>query len=36
MTSAITTTFDAAGRLVVPKAIRKAAGLEPKTPLEIR
>lgn len=30
------TTIDQAGRIVVPKAIREAAGLSPGTPLEIR
>src|SRR5579884_2496742 len=30
------TTIDQAGRIVVPKAIRKAVGLSPGTPLEIR
>lgn len=30
------TTIDHAGRVVVPKAIRKAVGLSPGTPLEIR
>lgn len=30
------TTIDQAGRIVVPKAIRKAVGLAPGTPLEIR
>lgn len=30
------TTIDAAGRLVVPKAIREEAGLRPDVPLEIR
>jgi AbrB family looped-hinge helix DNA binding protein len=29
-------TMDAAGRLVIPKAIRREAGLEPGAPLEIR
>lgn len=29
-------TIDAAGRLVIPKAIRQAAGLRPGLPLEIR
>ena len=29
------TTIDASGRLVVPKAIRKEAGLEPGEPLEV-
>jgi AbrB family looped-hinge helix DNA binding protein len=29
-------TIDAAGRVVVPAAIRRQAGLEPGTPLEIR
>lgn len=28
--------IDSAGRLVIPKAIRRAAGLGPETPLEIR
>jgi AbrB family looped-hinge helix DNA binding protein len=30
------TTIDAAGRLVIPKAIRDAAGLEPGMPLDVR
>jgi AbrB family looped-hinge helix DNA binding protein len=30
------TTIDAAGRLVIPKAIRVAAGLEPGMPLDVR
>ncbi|HEX6030547.1 MAG TPA: AbrB/MazE/SpoVT family DNA-binding domain-containing protein [Tepidiformaceae bacterium] len=29
------TTIDAAGRVVIPKKIREAAGLRPGTPLEI-
>jgi AbrB family looped-hinge helix DNA binding protein len=29
-------TMDAAGRLVIPREIRKAAGLKPGMPLEIR
>lgn len=36
MSTTIRTTIDAAGRLVVPKPLREAAGLEPGTPLEIR
>jgi AbrB family looped-hinge helix DNA binding protein len=35
MKIASTTTLDAAGRLVLPKSIRLAAGLEPGTPLQI-
>jgi len=35
MISATTITIDASGRLVIPKEIRQAAGLEPKMPLEI-
>jgi AbrB family looped-hinge helix DNA binding protein len=30
------TTMDAAGRLVIPKEIRREAGLRPGVPLEIR
>jgi AbrB family looped-hinge helix DNA binding protein len=30
------TTIDAAGRLVIPKAVRQAAGLQPDVPLEVR
>jgi AbrB family looped-hinge helix DNA binding protein len=30
------TSIDAAGRLVIPKEIRREAGLRPGTPLEIR
>ncbi len=30
------TTIDSAGRLVIPKGIRREAGLEPGTPLEVR
>ncbi len=29
-------TIDAAGRLVIPKSIRREAGLEPGVPLEVR
>jgi AbrB family looped-hinge helix DNA binding protein len=29
-------TIDLSGRLVIPKAIRKVAGLEPGVPLEVR
>ncbi|MEW6753350.1 MAG: AbrB/MazE/SpoVT family DNA-binding domain-containing protein [Candidatus Latescibacterota bacterium] len=32
----MTTTIDGAGRLVIPKAIREEAHLEPGVPLEIR
>jgi len=35
MGNAITTTIDAAGRVVIPKAIRAEAELEPGTPLRI-
>ena len=30
------TTMDAAGRLVIPVEIRREAGLEPDTPLDVR
>jgi AbrB family looped-hinge helix DNA binding protein len=30
------TTMDSAGRLVIPKEIRREAGLEPDTPLDVR
>jgi len=36
MSNAIRSTIDAAGRLVIPKPIREAAGLKPETPLEVR
>lgn len=32
----MTATIDKAGRLVIPKAIRDAAGLAPGTPLDVR
>ena len=32
----MTVTMDAAGRLVIPKEIRREAGLEPGVPVEIR
>ena len=32
----MTVTMDRAGRLVIPSEIRREAGLEPGTPLEIR
>lgn len=32
----MTTTIDAAGRIVVPKAVRQQAKLTPGTPVEIR
>lgn len=31
----MTTAIDAAGRIVIPKAVRDAAGFQPGTPLEI-
>lgn len=30
------TTIDSAGRMVIPKEIRREAGLKPGTPLEVR
>ena len=36
MISTMKSTIDSAGRVVVPAAIRRQAGLEPGTPLEIR
>ena len=30
------TTMDSAGRLVIPREIRREAGLEPHTPLDVR
>ena len=36
MTVAMKVSIDSAGRLVVPKKLREAAGLEPGMPLEIR
>lgn len=36
MTPAMTTTIDAAGRLVIPKEIRERARIEAGVPLEIR
>jgi AbrB family looped-hinge helix DNA binding protein len=35
MSSPVATTMDASGRLVVPKAVREAAGLQAGTPLSI-
>jgi AbrB family looped-hinge helix DNA binding protein len=32
----VKTTIDAAGRLVIPKEIRRKAGLEPGMPVEVR
>jgi AbrB family looped-hinge helix DNA binding protein len=32
----MTTTMDSAGRLVIPREIRREAALEPGTPLEVR
>jgi AbrB family looped-hinge helix DNA binding protein len=36
MDSTIPTTIDAAGRIVIPKQIREAAGLKPGEPLAVR
>jgi AbrB family looped-hinge helix DNA binding protein len=36
MIRAMITTMDAAGRLVIPSAIRREAALEPGVPLEVR
>lgn len=30
------TTMDSAGRLVIPSEVRREAGIEPNTPLEVR
>ncbi len=32
----MSTAIDSSGRLVIPKAVRDAAGIQPGTPLEIR
>ena len=32
----MSTAIDPAGRLVIPKAVREAAGIQPGTPLEVR
>jgi AbrB family looped-hinge helix DNA binding protein len=32
----MTTTMDAAGRIVIPSEIRREAGLQPGSPLEVR
>lgn len=32
----MTSTIDSAGRIVIPRDVREAAGLEPGVPLEIR
>jgi AbrB family looped-hinge helix DNA binding protein len=34
--SGMKTTIDAAGRLVIPKALRRQAGIEPGMPLDVR
>ena len=36
MVDAMKTTIDSAGRVVIPKKVREAAGLTPGTPLEVR
>jgi AbrB family looped-hinge helix DNA binding protein len=36
MVGTMKTTIEAAGRLVIPKAVREAAGLQPGVPLDIR
>jgi AbrB family looped-hinge helix DNA binding protein len=36
MISTMLTTMDSAGRLVIPSEIRREAGIEPHTPLEVR
>ena len=36
MKSAIRSTIDSAGRFVIPKSIRQAAGLRPGQPIDIR
>ncbi len=32
----MSTAIDSAGRLVIPKAVRDAAGIQPGTPLQVR
>jgi len=32
----MSTAIDSAGRLVIPKTVREAAGIQPGTPLEVR
>ena len=32
----MSTAIDSAGRLVIPKAVRDAAGIQPGTPLDVR
>lgn len=36
MICGMVTTMDSAGRLVIPREIRRQAGLEPDTPLDVR
>ena len=36
MISTMKSTIDAAGRLVIPRDLRRAAGIEPGVPLELR